>query len=68
MRPKNVTKSDSSGCLVPAPMRGPDEPTDYDKAAVTLDALALEQWVRSHYRSRYVPEVVLERLGLQDLN
>ena len=63
MRPKSVTKS-NNGYLEAAPMRGPNDPTAYEEAAAVLDQKALDKWVRSHYLSKYVPEAVLERLGL----
>jgi hypothetical protein len=47
-------------------MRGPDDPTEYDLAAATLPPADLDAWVRKWWRSRYVPEKVLARLGLDD--
>ena len=45
--------------------RAADEPTEYEVAVATLDAMALRQWVRRWYRSKYVPEDVLSALGLE---
>jgi hypothetical protein len=49
----------------PKPLRGKDQPTEYEQAAVRLDAEELRRWVVSHFRSRYVPEAVLDEYGLK---
>ena len=48
------------------PLRSPDEPTEWDLAAARLEGVRLEDWVRSNYRTRYVPEEVLAAYGFRD--
>ena len=41
------------------------QPTEYEKRAATATPAELAAWVRANYRSYYVPEAVLDRMGLQ---
>jgi hypothetical protein len=47
-------------------MRGPNDPTEYEVAIKSLAPEALRKWVRSNYRTKYVPEDVLKTEGLED--
>jgi len=51
--------------IMPGPMRAADEPTEYDVAAKTLEGNALTAWIRRWYMTRYVPEKVLEEMGIR---
>ena len=65
MRPPN-SKWGHGPVLNPDWLRGPNEPTAYERAAKDLPSEALDIWVRRNYRSFYVPEAVLDRLGLTE--
>ena len=66
MRKRKPPKIMPSGYLEQKPLRGPDEPTEYELAAARLDDAALRAWVERNYRSKYVPEEVLRTYGLRD--
>lgn len=59
--------SNPMSTLPQAQMRGPDEPTEYDLALAQLGASSpeLDDWVRKWYLSKYVPEDVLVKMGLE---
>ena len=59
-------KMTSTGWIEPLSMRGPNDPTEYEVAVKSLAPEALRRWVRSNYRTKYVPEDVLKTEGLED--
>ena len=58
------TRKFNNGYLVPTHERGPNDPTEYELASQSLCPRDLEAWVFKWWRTKYVPEDVLTRLGL----
>ena len=51
-----------------AQMRGPNEPTEYDLALAKFGpgSPELDAWIRKWYWTKYVPENVLIKMGLDE--
>jgi hypothetical protein len=75
-RSKNVRLSGDCLVIMPAEMRGPNEPTEFDLEVARLgltcaseECLAanteLFTWARRWYRMKYIPERLLEKWGLK---
>jgi len=63
-KPRNVITVD--GYIQGKPMRGPDEPTEYEVVVAEAAPERVRAWVWSNYRSKYVPEEVLSAFGIRD--
>ena len=63
MRPKQVTKS-NNGYLEAAPLRSPNDLTEYERQVATLTPQQLRNWVRRNVGSKYIPEEVLKSMGI----
>ena len=75
-RSKNARLLSRSFTIMPAELRGPDEPTEFDLEAARLGLTGASEarlvansdllvWVRRWYRTKYVPENLLEKWGLE---
>jgi hypothetical protein len=53
-----------NGYLEQAALRGPDEPTEWDLASARLNAVDLREWVCCNWQRVYVPEEVINAIGL----
>ena len=75
-RSKNVRLSGNGLTIMPAALRGPNEPAEFDLEVARLGLAGASEerlaanselfaWARRWYRTKYIPEKLLEKWGLE---